>query len=393
LKVTEVRVTIVSVPFTKPEAWRFGRAWGVTNALVEVQTDEGLVGLGEAPGNPAVSVIAEAIRSMGDLLIGRDPLQVVPALRFLRGRGWHHYQYLGNTASAALEMALWDILGKARSCPVSDFFGGLQRAAVPFYWYLPVADREPARAAAEAVEGVERGFRTMYIKVGFDLLNDLAITRAVREAVGPAVGLRVDANEGWAPHEAARALAELEDLELEFCEQPIDMHDIEGLALLRARTRTPIAANQTAWLEHDVLDIVRHRAADVVVTDPHQAGGLSALRDVAAICEIARLPVVKHSFGDLGITTAATLQLLGTLPDPSLAHQSHLELLESDLLATPFVFSGENLEVPRGPGIGVELDADAVARYAALYEQLGEFSGYAAHDAPSPVAGASRSSA
>ncbi len=390
MKITNVHLTIVSVPFDKPEAWRFGRAWGVTNVIVEVHTDEGLIGLGEAPGNPAVTVVAEAIRAMSQLLVGRDPLRVVAALRLLRARGWHHYQYIGNTASAALEMALWDILGKARGCPVSELLGGVQRETVPFYWYLPVADRDPARAADEAVEGVERGFATVYIKVGFDLLNDLAITRTVRDAIGGAPALRVDANEAWAPHEAVRALTALEEVELEFCEQPIDMHDIEGLALLRARTRTPIGANQTAWLDHDVLEIASRRAADVVLTDPHQAGGLSAFRDVAAICETAGLPVVKHSFGDLGVTTAAALHVLAMLPDPALGHQTHLELLHSDLLTVPFEFDGGALEVPRGPGLGVELDRAAVRRYAALYDELGEFSGYASPDAPSPVTSVAR---
>lgn len=393
MKITNVNVTLVSVPFEKPEAWRFGRAWGVTNALVEVETDEGLVGLGEAPGNPAATVIAEAIRTMSELLVGQDPRRVVPALRLLRARGWHHYQYIGNTASAALEMALWDITGKALGCPVSDFFGGLQRDDVPFYWYLPVPDRDPARAAEEATEGVERGFRTIYVKVGFDLANDILITRAVREAVGPAIALRVDANEAWGAYEAVRALTAFEELDLECCEQPIDMHDIVGLALLRRRTRTPIAANQTAWLDHNVLDIVRERAADVIVTDPHQAGGLSVLRDIAAICDIAGLPVVKHSFGDLGVTTAASLHVLGTLADPALGHQTHLELLENDLLTQPFEFKGGDLTVPRGPGLGVELDREAVQHYAQLYDELGEFSGYAAHDAPSPVGRVTRETA
>lgn len=386
MKITNIDVAIVSVPLEKPEAWRFGRAWGITNVIVEVETDAGLVGLGEAPGNPAVRVIAEAIRSMSELLVGRDPRRVTAALRFLRARGWHHYQYIGNTAAGALEMALWDIAAKARGCPLHEFFGGLQREQVPYYWYLPVPDRDPARAAEEAREGVERGFSTIYIKVGFDLDNDLAIARAVREAVGPGVALRVDANEGWSPHEAIRALAALEELELEFCEQPIDMHDIEGLASLRQRTKTPIAANQSAWLDYNVLDIVRHKAADVIVSDPHQAGGLSVFRDVAGVCEIAGLPLVKHSFGDLGITTAASLHLLGTLPEPALAHQTHLELVESDLLMNAFAFENGSLAVPDGPGLGVELDREAVARYARLYEELGEFSGYAAHDAPSPVA-------
>jgi L-alanine-DL-glutamate epimerase-like enolase superfamily enzyme len=380
-----VDVTIVSVPFDRPEAWRFGRAWGVTNAIVEVHTDEGVTGLGEAPGNPAVAVVAEAIRAMAELLIGRDPRLVVPALRHVRNRGWHHYQYIGNTASAALEMALWDIVGKVNGCSVSELFGGLERERVPYYWYLPVADRDPARAAAEAEEGVERGFGTVYIKVGFELTNDLAIARAVREAIGPDVALRVDANEGWAPHEAVRALVALEELELEFCEQPIDMRSIDALARLRSRTRTPIGANQTAWLEQDVLEIAARHAADVVLTDPHQAGGLSAYHVLTGVCDIAGLPVVKHSFGDLGVTTAASLHMLGAQAPPALAHQTHLDLLESDLLTAPFVFDEGCLAVPARPGIGVELDRAAVRHYADLYRELGEFSGYAAHDSSSPM--------
>src|SRR6202022_5194212 len=100
------------------------------------------------------------------------------------------------------------------------------RDTVPFYWYLSVPDREPSQAVEQALEGVEQGYGTIYIKVGFDLLQDLAIARAVRDAVGPGVELRVDANEGWTYYQAARALHALEELNLEFCEQPIDMNDI-----------------------------------------------------------------------------------------------------------------------------------------------------------------------
>ena len=385
MKITDIKVSIVSVPFRVPESWRFGRVWGVTNVIVEVETDEGVVGFGEAPGNPAVKVIAEAIHTMSELLIGEDPRHITKLVRTIRARGWHHYPYIGNTAAAALEMAFWDIAGKVRGCPLYEFFGGLERNDVPFYWYLPVPDREPAQAAEQALAGIERGFRTLYLKIGFDFVNDLAIARAIRDAVGEETALRLDANEAWKSHEALRALAAFEELALEFCEQPIDMYDIEGLAFLRSQTHTPIGANQTAWLSHNVLDILRHRAADVIVTDPHQAGGLSAFRDVAGLCEIANIPLVKHSFGDLGITTAATLHLLGTLPEPALGHQTHLEILEHDLLSTPFSFAGGALAVPSGPGIGVELDREALAHYHKLYEEVGEFSGYAPLNSPSPL--------
>jgi L-alanine-DL-glutamate epimerase-like enolase superfamily enzyme len=123
----------------------------------------------------------------------------------------------------------------------------------------------------------------------------------------------------------------------------------------------------------------------VVVTDPHQLGGLTPFRDAAGTCEAAHVPVIKHSFGDLGITTAATLHVLGGLHEPTLAHQTHLTILEHDLLKEPFEFVEGCLEVPEGPGIGVEIDRDALQHYAELHETVGELSGYGNQHQESPI--------
>jgi L-alanine-DL-glutamate epimerase-like enolase superfamily enzyme len=385
MKVTELKVHVVSVPFTEPETWRYGRLWGLTSAIVEVETDEGVTGIGESLGSPLIALVVQAIEAMRPWLVGEDPRRITHFLRRSRALGWHHYPHLGHMASAAVEMALWDIVGKVADCPVYQFFGGLERTAVPFYWYVSVPDRRPATAAAQAAEGVRRGFKTMYLKIGLDLETDLALTRAVREEVGDAVAIRVDANEGWTSFEAVRALQLFEELNLEFLEQPIDMNDLAGLADLRSRSRVRIGANQSAWLAHSVPDILARHAADVIVTDQHQLGSLSAFRDVAAICEIAGVPVVKHSFGDLGITTAAALHVLAILPEPALAHQTHLAIVEHDLLAKPFVFDDGKLDVPSAPGLGVELDRDALAHYKALYAKHGEFEGYGEASAASPI--------
>jgi L-alanine-DL-glutamate epimerase-like enolase superfamily enzyme len=385
VKVSAVETHVVSVPYRKPEAWRFGRAWGLTNVIVKVRTDDGLVGVGEAPGNPAVAVIRSAIVAIGDLIVGEHALDVAALARLVRQRGWHHYPYVGNQAAGAIEMALWDIAGQAHGAPVHRFFGGLQRPAVPFYWHIPAERRDPAEAAEQAQEGVERGFGTLYLKVGFDLHDDVSLVRAIREQVGDSVAIRVDANEAWTVREAAAALAAFEELGLEFLEQPIDMHDIEGLALLRRRSATAIGANQSAWLEQRVLDILRLQAADVVVTDLHQLGGLLAFARVAGMCETARTPVVKHSFGDLGITTVASMHQLAGLPEPCLAHQTHLELVEHDLLTERLTFVDGALAVPTGAGLGIELDEEALAHYEQLYERIGEFSGYAPLDGGSPL--------
>jgi L-alanine-DL-glutamate epimerase-like enolase superfamily enzyme len=376
VKVTDVDIRIVSVPFTEPETWRFGRLWGVTTAIVEVHTDEGITGIGEVQGSPLIALVREALAATREWVIGSDPFRVKEFLRRSLDNGWHHYPYIGNMATAGIEMALWDICGKALGCPVHQFFGGLATDRVPFYWYLWVTDREPATAREQAAEAVARGFKSLYLKIGFDLERDLALTRAVRDEVGSEIGIRVDANEAWSSYEAIEAARRYEDVGLEFLEQPIDMHDIAGLQDLRAQSRTRIGANQSAWMPWQVPEILARRAADVVVTDPHQLGGLVPFHLAASMCELANVPVVKHAFGDLGITTIATTHILGTLPLPQLGHQHHLGILPHDLLADPVVFVDGGIDVPTGPGLGIELDREAVAFYERVYQEHGEFEGY-----------------
>jgi glucarate dehydratase len=376
MKVTRVDVHVVSVPFTRPETWRFGRMWGLTNAIVEVRTDEGITGIGEVPGSPTIGLVREALATTAESVIGEDPLKVSQFLRRAADRGWHHYPYLGNGAVAAIEMALWDIAGKAFSCPVHQFFGGLDTERVPFYWYIPIEERTTQNAREQAAEGVERGFKTMYIKIGFDLKADLALARAIRDEVGDDIAVRVDPNEAWSVFEAVDALRRFEDVGVEFVEQPINMHDIRGLAELRSQTRVRIGANQSAWLPWQVAEVIAQRAADVIVTDPHQLGGLIPFRDAAASCQLAGLPIVKHAFADLGITTVATAHVLATMAGPQLGHQQFLTILTHDLLAEPAPLVGGDIVVPRGPGLGIELDHAAVRFYEGLFEEYGEFPGY-----------------
>lgn len=385
MKVTKVDIRVVSVPFVHPETWRFGRMWGLTNALVEVHTDEGITGIGEVPGSPLIGLVREALEATAGWVVGTDPHNVNQFLATASDMGWHHYPYLGNAATAGIEMALWDIVGKAHECPVHQFFGGLVTPNVPFYWYIWVEDRDPETARAQAREGLLRGFKTMYIKIGFDLDNDLALARAIKEEVGDAAAVRVDANEAWTPFQAIDALQRFEEIGVEYVEQPIDMHDLAGMADLRTRTRTRIGANQSAWLPWQVPEVLSRRAGDVVVTDPHQLGGLVPFRDAAAMCKITNTPIVKHAFADLGLTTVATAHVLGTLASPQLGHQQFATILAHDLLADPLDFVDGALPVPVTPGLGVELDQEAVAYCEELYRKYGEFNGYGPITDSSPL--------
>ena len=385
MKVTGVDVHVVSVPFTHPETWRFGRMWGLTNAIVEVHTDEGISGIGEVPGSPLIKLVCDALDATIPWVVGEDPLRVTQFLRRAADRGWHHYPYLGNGATAAIEMALWDICGKAHGCPVYQFFGGLDTAHVPFYWFVGVDDRTTETARAQAAEGAARGHKSVYIKIGFELENDLRLARAIRDEVPDDVAVRVDANEAWSMFEAVDALQRFEDVGVEFVEQPIDMHNIAGLADLRAKSRVRIGANQSAWLPHQVPEVIARHAADVIVTDPHQLGGLVPFHNAATMCETAGLPICKHAFADLGVTTIATSHVLATLPSPQLGHQQFLTFLVHDLIAEKIEFVDGALPVPNGPGLGIELDRDALAFYGKIYKQYGEFEGYGPITPESPL--------
>ena len=376
MRISALRTTIVSVPYTEDEIWVYGRRRGITNILVEVGTDEGLVGIGEAVGWPTPRIAVEVLESVEPAVLGRDPARIEELMRdlYLR-RGWHYFRNTAGAALGGLEMALWDLAGKRAGLPLNVLFGGPVRERVPYYWYVPAGDHESM--ARTAREGVERGFGTVYLKVGFEHGGTIEAVRAVREAIGPEPRLRVDANEGWNVTEAVRFIRALEPLGLEFVEQPVNMYDLDALAEVSERVSIPIAANQTTWDEFATLAVLARGSAHVVVTDPHQVGGLSRFKKVAAMCEIADTPVVKHSFGDLGVTTYAAAHVLATCPNAGLAHQTHYQLLDVDVIAGgPPVFEEGGLALPDGPGIGVELDPERVAGFAELYERKGEFSPY-----------------
>lgn len=376
MKITRINCTPVSVPFSADEVWAYGRRRGITNVLVELETDEGLVGLGEAVGWPTPEIALAVLEAARPHALGRDAGRIGELMQALYLRqGWHYFRATAGCALAGLEMALWDLAGKAAGLPLHVLFGGSVRDRVPYYWYVPAGSREAMVESAR--QGVSLGFGTLYLKLGFAPGGTVADVHAVRDAVGEGPRLRVDANEAWSVAESVRTIRELEPLGIEFVEQPVSMYDLAALGEVQERVHVPIAANQTTWDEFTTLDVLVRGLASVVVTDPHQVGGLARFRLVAAAAEIADTPVVKHSFGDLGLSALAAAHVLAACPNAGLAHQTHAQLLVDDVLAggVPTLVDG-GLALPDGPGIGAELDRERVERYAEVYRCEGAFSPY-----------------
>jgi len=382
MKITDVRTTAVSIPFKKPEIWSMGRRVGVSNVIIEIETDRGLVGLGESVGFPSCKVIQPIIDSWRDALVGEDPLRTESLTRRIAAQGgWQHFDHTGNIALGGVEIALWDLVGKAAGLPLYVLFGGLVQESMPFMYFLP---RGPIKEmTAQAIQGVKQGWETIYIKVGVDLEEEIEVVRAIRNAVGPGPKIRVDANEAWRRYEALRYIRAVEPFGIEFFEQPILKEDFDGLKWLRSMTSVPIAANQSSWTEQDILKLIREEAADIMLIDPYQLGGLLRCARVAWIAQVAGVAAVRHSWCELGIGTYAAMHVMAASANFPMANQAYPEFLSDDVCQGDlFRFRRGRLSILHGPGIGVELDRQKLEKYARVYQTQGEFSPFAPLEEP-----------
>jgi L-alanine-DL-glutamate epimerase-like enolase superfamily enzyme len=370
VRITNLRATPLAVPFRQPERWAFGTRSGLVSILVEVETDDGVTGIGEAAAYPSADIVLAVLRSLEDLVVGEDPMRIERLSKRIELVGtWHHVK-ASSPAIAAVEMACWDIVGKICGQPLVNLFGGRVRDEVEFFYYL--SQQAPAQMAVDAAHGADEGFRTFYLKVGADdPALDIARVEAVRDGAGADALIRVDANESWSSGAAIRIIKQMEPFGLELVEQPVSGRNLQEMAYVRARVDTPILANEASWTRYDQLEVIRHGAADAVSLDNQMDGGLLNLKRGAGLCEVAGLPVLKHSLGELGVAVCAAVHVLASTPNFLPASQSYASFLLDDILAdaSPLPYKSGRLRVPTEPGIGVRLDKERVEKYAELYQR------------------------
>jgi L-alanine-DL-glutamate epimerase-like enolase superfamily enzyme len=314
---------------------------------------------------------------MEELVAGEDPGRIEYLTAKVMGEGaWHSFRNTANTAWAAVEMACFDILGKSKGLSLVELMGGAVRDGAPAMFYVYGSD-DLAEMVAYSREGVARGFGTIYVKVGIEEERDVELVGRVREAIGPGPKLRVDANEAWSPGTAVRILRRMAPYIIEYVEQPTLMYDIDGLRHVREASGVPVAANQASWGLFRILDLIKRGACDVLMTDPHQEGGVWAFKKAAALAEAAGLPIVNHAFSPATITMHAQLAVICSSPNFFLACQGHQDLLLDDVVTTPLSYDGGFMRVPEGPGLGLELDREKLARFAAVFDERGFASAHA----------------
>jgi L-Ala-D/L-Glu epimerase len=373
VRVAALETIPVSVPYRHREVSSQVARDGVSDVLVKLTTDDGIVGWGEACCGADTASVEAAVRAMAPFVVGRDPWSRDAMRRDAFTHGlWQFRAGTGNFAWAGLDMALWDICGRAAGLPLWRLLGGLQRREATYFYYLARGSRE--HLAAQAADGRGAGFEVFYLKVGLGDAADLAMVAAVRDALGDGPRLRLDANGSWTLPQAARNLRALEHYDIDFVEQPVRDHPIGLLSGLRARTTIPVCANEGLWSEAEAYARIAARQADVYCLSPYWVGSIAAFHRLAWIAEHEGSQVCKHTHGELGLAAAAAHHVVLTLPNGVEGHQQTAHLIEHDVLTEPLpIATGPRWGTIDAPGLGVEVDEDAVADAAARYRADGQY--------------------
>lgn len=380
MKIVDIRPTTVTVPLEAPLLHSNGAHWGrFVRTLVEVEADNGLVGLGEMGGGGQSA--EQAILGLRDYLVGHDPRQL-EALRFAIANPTASLYNNRTQLLAAIEFACLDLVGKALEEPVYNLLGGKLRDRVRFASYLFFRYRNPQTGVGEvrtpdqlAAHALElrraHGFAVHKLKGGvFAPDYELECFRALATAVGPEL-LRYDANAALSVGAARRFGRAIADLDNDYYEDPV--WGMNGLRQLRD-LGLPLATNTVVVNFEQLASNIRDPAVDVILLDTTFWGGIRACIKAAAVCETFQLGVAVHSSGELGVQLATMLHLGAVLPNLDHAADAHYHhLLDDVILGGKMRYVDGSIAVPDGPGLGVGLDHDKVAEYAELYRELGSY--------------------
>jgi len=376
MRIASVDYTIVSVPYTHRESSAQIARDGVTDIIVTLTTDTGLVGWGESCSGSNVESVREVLEACRPILEGRDPWSREAIWHdCLRYDLWFYRESIFNLAYPGIDMALWDLCGKDCGQPLYNLLGGLRRRAVRYFYYLSYGDTETLRS--ECREGRGRGYTAYYRKVGVDLEAELEAMAIMREELGSSASIRLDANEAWTVADAARNLARLDRWSVGYAEQPVPAQPIENMIELKGRTAVPLAFNEGLWRVDRVTEVIRRRAADMLVFGPYWVGTISNFVRLAHAAAVEGLIVNKHSHGELGIAAAANQHVLLSLPAIDNGHQQTATMMRDDLLVEPIpIAGGPEWGRPDGPGLGIEVDEAKVDQYHRHYLEHGQYLPY-----------------
>ena len=379
MKITDIRIHVLKSPLAEPFAFSQGWVRQRSATIIEVITDVGITGWGEAfaqglePPEIAATVIDKALRP---LVTGADPLDT----EVLWHRMYHMTRDYGRKGSvisgiSAVDMALWDIAGKYHEVPVYRLLGGAFRTRVQPYatgFYRVKGQGEAKRLGEEAIRHFEAGFSIMKVKLGYGVDDDIACMAEIGRAIqGKPIALMVDTNHAYGRAEALRLGRALEQYNLRWYEEPVVPEDIAGYTEMRQKLSMPIAGGENEHTLFGFRELLGAGAVDVAQPDLGSCGGISAGRHIIALAQSHGVQVNPHVWGS-AIAQAASLQLLAAVPvahhslfaqEPILEYDRSSHPFRLHLITKPIEQVGGWVEIPSGPGLGVEVDRSVLEKY------------------------------
>lgn len=376
MKIVDMKVRTVAIPLTCQLRHNTGVHPGYfLRTILELITDEGIVGLGEVGGGDQRG----ALLKLKPRIVGLDPFHLETIkLKVLRS-----IYYLSNARLyGAIEMACLDIMGKALNRPMSDLIGGRVRDQIPMIAYLFWRYDRPQGGDDTCAQDMADWCRELHDTLGVNSMKlkagvmspeeEAKVLELCRKDMGESFGLRIDPNGVWSVATAVRIGQRLEPMNLEYFEDP--SWGLQGNAAVRSKVRIPIATNMYPNKFDDLGPAIQLGSVDIVLTDLHYWEGPKGVKDLAAVCQTFNLGVAMHSGAEFGIELAAMLHTASTIPQMTFAGDAHYHYLTDDIIVGGLMkYQNGCISVPSGPGLGVELDEDKMKKYERYFEEKGDY--------------------
>ena len=363
MKITEIKLGILSVPLRVPFKTALRTVNSVEDVIVEIHTDTGAVGYGEAPptgvitGDTTGAIVGAIKDHIAKTLIGRDVEDFEDLCIALQ-----QCVVKNSSAKAAADMALWDLYGQLYRIPVYKLMGGARKSIITD---ITISVKGPEEMVRDAKNAIERGYDCLKVKVGKEPEKDIARLSAIRSAVPKETCIRIDANQGWSPKEAVRILNGMQErgLDIEFVEQPVKAHDFEGLKYVTEHSYVPVLADESVFSAEDALKIMQMRAADLVNIKLMKCGGLYNALKIASAAEVYGVECMIGCMLEAKISVNAAVHLACAKQIITKIDLDGPVLCREDPILGGAVFDEKVITVSDEPGLGIRGIEEGKLRY------------------------------
>lgn len=353
MRITGLRMGRISVPLKKPFKTALRSVESVEDVIVELSTDTGEVGYGEAPPTGVITgdTTGAIIGAIGDhiskAVVGMDVSDLEEIMSRIDSAVVHN-----TSAKAAVDIAVYDLFGKLHGAPLYRLWGGYRKEIVTD---ITISANDPETMAKDSAEAVALGYKTLKIKLGKDPARDIERIKLIRERIGFDVAIRVDANQGWRPKEAVRLIRRMEDadLALELVEQPVAAHDVEGLKYVTDTVSVPVMADESVFSPRDALKIMEVHAADIVNIKLMKAGGLHNALRICSLAEVAGVECMVGCMLEAKVSVTAAVHLAAAKKIVTKVDLDGPVLCKEDPIDGGAVFAESLIRPNESPGLGI----------------------------------------